>query len=82
MGVEEEGEGGGWRWRRRVEVPSCGQAQSLLLGEKRGGQLTIHTVNSRKAEVVDTMAQSHFYPLPLTLTPPPCFEGGRGRRKG
>ena len=65
-------------------MPSCGQAQSLLLGEKRGGQLTIHTVNSRKAEVVDTMAQSHFYPLPLTLTPPPCFEGEgvRGRGKG
>ena len=27
-------------------------------------------------------AQSHFYPLPLPLTPPPCFEGVRGRGKG
>ena len=30
----------------------------------------------------DSKAQSHFYPLPLTLTPPPGFEGVRGRGKG
>ena len=27
-------------------------------------------------------AQSHFYPFPIPLTPPPCFEGGRGKGKG